>query len=179
LYYRLNVFPIDIDETPKGFQPKCSLDELRYDPLLQTEFNEVFARVSPDGRWLAYQSDESGKWEVYVRPVLAPGQKWQVSTAGGFQQRWAHDGKELFYLAADQKLMAVPVHSTSLSLSFEPGTPKALFQLRTVSDFLGFSFSSYDVSADGQRFLVSTLTREEVSPPLSVIINWTAALKSN
>jgi eukaryotic-like serine/threonine-protein kinase len=145
-------------------------------PLLQTEFNEVLARISPDGRWMAYQSDESGKWEVYVRPFLAEGQKWQVSTAGGFQPRWANDGTELFYLSADQKLMAVSVRNVP---SFEPGTPKPLFPLHTVSGFLGFFLSSYEVSADRQRFLVNTLPGAEASPPLTVIINWTTALESN
>jgi hypothetical protein len=114
--------------------------------------------------------------KVYVRPFLSPGQKWQVSAARGFQPRWGHDRKELFFLAADQKLMAVPLRSRP---SFEPGTPKSLFQSHTVSGFLGFFFSSYDASADGQRFLVNTLVGEGVSPPLTVIINWTAALKSN
>jgi serine/threonine protein kinase len=142
-------------------------------PVLRTEFNEMDGRISPDGHWLAYVSDESGKWEVYVQRFLSPGGKWQISSNGGKQPQWSHDGRELFYVAADQKLMAVAVHA---GLSLDPGTPKQLFQFHGASDFLG---GSYDVGADGQRFLVSALVGDEASPPLTVVINWTAALKTN
>jgi serine/threonine protein kinase len=142
-------------------------------PVLRTEFNEMDGRISPDGHWLAYVSDESGKWEVYVQRFLSPGGKWQISSNGGKQPQWSHDGRELFYVAADQKLMAVAVHA---GLSLDPSTPKQLFQFHGASDFLG---GSYDVGADGQRFLVSALVGDEASPPLTVVINWTAALKTN
>jgi eukaryotic-like serine/threonine-protein kinase len=118
-------------------------------------------------------SDESGKWEVYVQPFLSPGGKWQISSAGGKQPQWSHDGRELFYVAPDQTLMTVPVHPGQ---SLDPGTAKQLFQLHAASDFFG---SSYDVAADGQRFLVSTLVGEEASPPLNVIVNWTEALRTH
>jgi len=142
-------------------------------PVLRTQFNEMDGRISPDGRWLAYVSDESGKWEVYVQRFLSPGGKWQISSNGGKQPQWSHDGKELFYVAADQMLMAVAIHP---GLSLDPGTPKQLFQFHGASDFLG---GSYDVGADGQRFLVSALVGEQASPPLTVVINWTAALTTN
>jgi eukaryotic-like serine/threonine-protein kinase len=142
-------------------------------PVLRTQFNEMDGRISPDGRWLAYVSDESGKWEVYVQRFLSPGGKWQISSNGGKQPQWSHDGKELFYVATDQMLMAVAVHP---GLSLDPGTPKQLFQFHGASDFLG---GSYDVGADGQRFLVSALVGEQASPPLTVVINWTAALTTN
>ena len=142
-------------------------------PVLRTQFNETDARISLDGRWIAYVSDESGKWEVYVQPFLSPGGKWQISSAGGKQPQWSHDGKELFYVAPDQMLMAVPLHPGQ---SLDPGTPKQLFQLHTATDFFG---TSYDVAADDQRFLVSTLVGEEPSPPLNVMINWTAVLKTH
>ena len=141
-------------------------------PVLRTQFNETDPRISPDGRWLAYVSDESGKWEVYAQRFLAPGGKWQISSMGGSQPQWSHDGKELFYVASDQKLMAVPVHAGQ---SLDPGTPQPLFQLHAANDFLG---SSFDVTSDGQRFLVSTLVRDEVSQPLTVVINWTEALRT-
>ena len=150
--------PLTGDQTPR--------------PVLRTQFNEMDGRISPDGRWLAYVSDESGKWEVYVQRFLSPGGKWQISSNGGKQPQWSHDGKELFYVAADQKLMAVAVHP---GLSLDPGTPRQLFQFHGASDFLG---GSYDVGADGQRFLVSALVGEEASPPLNVIVNWTEILKS-
>ena len=142
-------------------------------PVVRTQFNENDARLSPDGRWIAYVSDESGKWEIYVQRFLSPGGKWQISSAGGRQAQWSRDGKELFYVAPDQKLMAVPVHPGA---SLDPGAPKELFQLHMATDSFG---TSYDVAADGQRFLVSTLVGEEVSPPLNVIVNWTEALRTH
>ena len=151
--------PLTGDQTPK--------------PVLRTQFNEMDGRISLDGHWLAYVSDESGKWEVYVQRFLSPGGKWQISSNGGKQPQWSRDGKEVFYVAADQKLMAVAVHS---GLSLDPGTPRQLFQFHGTGDFLG---GSYDVSADGQQFLVSALVGDEASPPLTVVVNWTAALKSN
>jgi len=151
--------PVTGDQTPQ--------------PVLRTQFNEMDGRISPDGRWLAYVSDESGKWEVYVQRFLSPGAKSQISSNGGKQPQWSRDGKELFYVAADQKLMAVAVHP---GLSLDPGTPEQLFQFHGTSDFLG---GSYDVCVDGQRFLVTALVGEEASPPLTVVINWTAMLKTN
>ncbi len=141
-------------------------------PVLRTEFNEMDGRISPDGRWLAYVSDESGQWQVYVQRFLSSGGKWQVSSAGGNQPQWSHDGKELFYIASDQKLMIVTVHPGQ---SLEPGTPKPLFQLHTPNDSL---ISDYDVDRDDQRFLVSTLVSDEPSPPLTVVMNWTAILET-
>lgn len=142
-------------------------------PVMRTQFNETEARISPDGRWIAYVSDESGKWEVYVQPFLSSGGKWQISSAGGKQPQWSHDGRELFYVAPNQTLMTVPIHPDQ---SLDPGTAKQLFQLHAASDFFG---SSYDVAADGQRFLVSTLAGEEASPPLNVIVNWTEVLRTH
>jgi eukaryotic-like serine/threonine-protein kinase len=139
--------------------------------VLRSQFSETDARISPDVRWLAYVSDESGRWEVYAQPFLSTGGKWQVSSNGGRQPQWSHDGKELFYVTSDQKLMAVPVHARTL----DPGTPKPLFQLHAPNDAIG---NSYDVAPDDQRFLVSTLVGEEVSAPLTVVINWTATLKT-
>jgi len=110
---------------------------------------------------------------VYVQRFLSPGAKSQISSNGGKQPQWSRDGKELFYVAADQKLMAVAVHP---GLSLDPGTPEQLFQFHGTSDFLG---GSYDVGVDGQRCLVTALVGEEASPPLTVVINWTAALKTN
>src|SRR5205085_8887367 len=82
-----------------------SLDGRRRIPYLQTRFNETDAQVSPDGRWMVYTSDESGQVQVYVQGIPATGSKWQISTAGGRQARWRRDGKELFYIGADQILM--------------------------------------------------------------------------
>ena len=129
------------------------------------------SRFSPDGRWIAYQSDESsaGTPEIFVRPFPGPGGRWQVSTAGGRGPRWRRDGKELFYLSADNKIMAVPVR---FDPTFQAGLPAALFSVRPPPGRM-----AYDVSADGKRFLVNTATGDESSPPLTLIADWTALLK--
>ena len=137
-------------------------------PFLQTGFSEREARFSPDARWIAYTSDESGRDEVYVQSFPASGGKWQISTTSGSQPQWRHDGKELFYLAPDQKLMAVAVQAGS---TFEAEVPKALFEARTprVS-----GSRNYDAgAADGQRFLINTLAAQQAAaPPITVVVNW-------
>ena len=117
---------------------------------------------------MAYCSDESGKEEVYVQSFPASGAKWQISTNGGSNPRWRRDGKELFYLASDQKLMAMAVNGES---TFQPGVPKALFQTREV-----VGRYRYAVTADGQRFLVNTPLEEASTAPITVVLNWTAEL---
>jgi len=139
----------------------------------QTEFSEVQGQLSPDGRWMAYASDESGRMEVYVQPFPASGGKWQVSAGGGSQPRWRRDGKELFYVSADKRLMAVELKADA---TFEAGVPKALFGTR----FLPAApphLLSYAVASDGQRFLVTRLVEEEPAIPITVVLNWTAGLK--
>ncbi len=141
-------------------------------PFLQTEFNEQQAQFSPDGKWIAYTSDESGAPEVYVQTFPASGGKWRVSTGGGNQPQWRRDGKELFYIAADRKLMAVDV---KLGATFEAGVPKTLFSTRvlTLTEFR----NHYAVTADGQRFLINSMIEEISATPISVVVNWTADLK--
>jgi Tol biopolymer transport system component len=139
----------------------------------QSEFSEVQGQLSPDGRWMVYASDESGRMEVYVQPFPASGGKWQVSTGGGSQPRWRRDGKELFYVSADKRLMAVEVKANA---TFEVGVPKALFGTR----FLPAApphLISYAVASGGQRFLVTRLVEEEPAIPITVVLNWTAGLK--
>jgi hypothetical protein len=140
-------------------------------PLLHSEFNEFHAHFSPDGRWFAYSSTESGKPEVYVQSFPPAGGKWQVSTNGGAQPQWRRDGKELFYVAPDRKLMAVDVR---LGSSFEMGTPVALFQTQ-VSGFT--SPNRYAASADGQRFLINSTVQDASPTPITVILNWAATLR--
>ncbi len=86
-------------------------------PVVQTKFNERDGQFSPDGKWIAYQSDESGRWEVYVQPFVGPGGKLQISTNGGAQVRWRRDGKELFYIGLDNRLMAVPIRLDSKAMA--------------------------------------------------------------
>jgi Tol biopolymer transport system component len=159
--YDLWILPLDGDRTPK--------------PFLQDDFNKFDANFSPDGKWIAYSSDESGQPQVYVLPFPAPGGKYQVSTAGGTIPRWRRDGKELFYIRGDGKLMAVEVKAGS---TFETGAPKPLFD--TPVRFVGSSrpYDTYAVSADGQRFLTIDFA-EASAPPITVALNWTADLKRN
>jgi Tol biopolymer transport system component len=135
-------------------------------PFLRTQFNEGAARFSPDGRWIAYVSEESGRPEVYVRPFQGAAEKWKVSNAGGEEPRWRRDGRELFYLAPDNKLMAVPV---KLGENFEAGSPSALFRLEAIR-------KQYEVEASGQRFLASTPVAGAMPLPITVVVNWTADL---
>jgi Tol biopolymer transport system component len=143
-------------------------------PFVKTAFGASDGQFSPDGRWVAYSSNESGKWEIYVAPFPGPGGNWKISTAGGTQPRWRRDGKELFYLAPDSKLMAVDV---APGATFEAGSAKPLFQARFREPVSANDVFSYDVSADGQRFLVTTRVDEIPSSPLTLVVNWTAALK--
>jgi len=145
-----------------------------------SEFNEAIGRISPDGRWVAYSSDESGRGEIYVRPfdttiaTRTPAAtstpvigKWMVSKDGGNNPLWRRDGKELFYLSPDGQAMAVDVNTAGV---FRPGTPKALFKVPT-----GVLF--WDVSADGRRFIMTAPSAATAQPPFTVVLNWQAALK--
>ncbi|MBA3716207.1 MAG: PD40 domain-containing protein, partial [Pyrinomonadaceae bacterium] len=141
-------------------------------PLLQTEFNESQARFSPNGKWIAYTSDESGTTQVYVQSFPAAGSKWPVSTGGGNQPRWRRDGRELFYLA-DGKLMAVEVKTEG---TFEAGVPKPLFVIHGPIEVTPFAIS-YAVTADGQRFLVRSVVEQASTTPITVVVNWAAEVK--
>ena len=136
-------------------------------PFLATTAAESGARFSPDGRFLAYASDESGREEVFVQPFPATGAKWQVSAAGGFEAAWRGDGRELFYIAPDARLMAVPVAPLSAGLAF--GVPRALLRI-PLRHALGLSYRDYAVSRDGQRFLVLEWPGEAVASPIVVVL---------
>jgi eukaryotic-like serine/threonine-protein kinase len=157
---------------PKGERRvSLSILSLTGDGKLTTFFrrgiNNGESRFSPDGRWLAYSSDESGKNEIYLAPFPGPGAKWQVSTGGGSQPRWRRDGKELFYLSADLRLMSVEIRTTGATL--DPGAPTVLFEPHPLP-------TSYDAAADGQRFLIVSSGIEQ-SPPITLVQNWAAGLK--
>lgn len=142
--------------------------------FIQTEFAESQGRFSPDGRWVAYISNESGSFQVYVQSFPSSGGKWQVSTGGGAQPQWRRDGKELFYLAPDRKLMAVEVNGTGPT--FVPGVPKPLFDAHVSNVFPG-NGHYYTVTGDGQRFLVNTLVGDSAPVPFTIVMNWTSGLK--
>ena len=142
-------------------------------PFLALPANEVQGRFAPNGRWLAYASDESGKFEVYVRPFPVGSDQHLISVAGGMQPEWRRDGKELFYISADRKLMAVPV--TTEGSTFSNGSPRALFDVQMPEPIPPYP-TDYAVAMNGQRFLVNTVVDQPVRPVLTVIVNWTAEL---
>ena len=143
-------------------------------PFLESSFVETRGQFSPDGRWIAYASNESGQLEIYVARFPEPSEKRRVSTAGGLWPRWRRDGKEIVYLAPDSTLTAATVNGEGAN--FEVGAVRTLFAVRprpmvTLGDY------PYDVSADGQRFLVNTLVEETASAPITLVVNWAAGLK--
>ena len=158
-------------EGPEGAAGKPML-------YLQTEFNETYPTFSPNPegvregapRWIAYTSDESANQQVYVQPFPASGAKWQISSNGGSRPQWRRDGKELYYVAADRKLMAAGVEIGGAT--FQAGTPRPLFETR-----LG-PLQFFAAVADGQRFLMPAPVEEEISStPATVVLNWTSGLR--
>ena len=137
--------------------------------VANTAFEERQGQFSPDGRWVAYQTNESGSsFEIVVQAFPEPSGKWQVSTGGGTQPRWRADGKELYFIAPDRKLMAVPV--AVLGSAFEAGKPVALFATRILGG--GGQFKpQYAVSRDG-RFLINQVVEESTAAPITLILNW-------
>ena len=151
-----------------------SISDLKWESFLQTPYNESRAVFSPNGRWIAYESDETGKKEIYVQTFPASGAKWQISTTGGSQPRWRRDGKELFFLGGDRKVTAVEVNVDAPGFVY--GAPKALFETR-ISKGEERPGNQYEVTADGQRFLVNTVAEEGGYAPINIVLNWTATLK--
>jgi Tol biopolymer transport system component len=147
------IVPLDGDRTPYAFA--------------RSRFNETSGRFSPDGRWLAYESDEAGQPDIYVRAFPGPGEAHRISTGGGSNPRWRRDGKELFYVAA-QRMMAVPVNST---VSFDAGAARELFDRKPAR------IIDYDVAADGQSFLINGELSSPDTKPINVVINWMSVLK--
>ena len=137
-------------------------------PLLNTKANETNGQISPDGKWVAYASDESGAWEIYVTSFPGAAGKWQVSRGGGSEPRWRGDGKEIFYIAPKGTLTAVPVRAES---TFVTGTPVSLFQVHGRAPISSTDLFTYDVAKDGQRFLVNRYVKPEHVPPLTILLN--------
>lgn len=138
-------------------------------PFLQSTFNQSSPRFSPDGHWVVYWSNESGRPEIYVQPYPGPGGKWMISTEGGESALWARGGREIFFRSED-KIMVVPVETQP---TFKAGTPRMLFQ--SANYLMG---SNYDVAPDGQHFL---MIKEKEAPPsskeVSIVLHWTDDLK--
>jgi Tol biopolymer transport system component len=140
-------------------------------PLLQTRFREAYGALSPDGRFLAYLSDESGQMEIYVRPLSSPGGKWKISSEGGTQPVWARSGREIFYRKGD-RMKAVPIETES---AFRAGRPVVLFEGKF--HLPEVSFPQYDVTSDGERF-VMVQDLESWPTEVHIILNWFEELKS-
>jgi eukaryotic-like serine/threonine-protein kinase len=143
---------------------------------VRTTFNELNGEISPDGRWLAYQSNESGQNEIYVRPFPdADRGRWQVSVGGGTRPLWAHSGRELFYTVEPGRMMAVSIQAGP---TFAAGNPQVVFEGAYLAPQAG---RTYDVSPDGQRFLMikEAASTDATSVPheIVVVLNWTEELK--
>jgi serine/threonine protein kinase len=152
--------------------------ERKPESVVTGRFQNYFSKFSPDGRWIAYGSNESGRPEVYVRPYPQPIGKWQISTQGGNFPRWARNGKALFYLGADLSMMEVDVQPDGAA--FKAATPRALFKTNAlIANHRGSTIDiPYDVSADAERFLLNErLTPAGQGNPITVVLNWTAALR--
>jgi eukaryotic-like serine/threonine-protein kinase len=163
--YDLFLLPLAGDRKPVAF--------------LQTQFNETHAQFSPDGRWMAYSSDESGRAEVYVQPIPLTGAKWQISASGGGLPRWRKDGKELYYVATDGKVMAVPVRTGATADDFQTGPAQSLFAVPVLNPGAINARYPYQSAADGKRFLVNVPAGGEGDgePPITMTLNWTGGLK--
>ena len=140
---------------------------------MQSPFRKDEPHFSFDGKWLAYTSDESGRYEVYVISFPEADQKRQISTTGGSQPRWRQDGKELYYFATDGKMMAVPM-TVSSAAGISSGVPQALFD--TEVPFVA-NRDQYAVTADGKRFLILKPLSDAAPTPLTVVLNWSPTLR--
>ncbi len=164
----------------RAFDPKAGADvwalplhgDRKPFPVVETSFEEKDAQFSPDGRWIAYQSNETGRFEIYVQPFPGPGRKEVISTNGGAQVRWRRDGRELFYVALDGRLIAVPIRFAPDGQTLEAGAAVPLFATRVGGAVQGRDRQQYVVSADGQRFLMSILPEDPSPSPITVIVNW-------
>jgi Tol biopolymer transport system component len=161
--------------SPTGIGILPLTGEHRTVPFLQTDFAEIEPQFSPNGKWISYTSNESGRNEIYIQSFPAGGGKWQISTDGGNDARWRPDGKELFYIAPDRKLMAVQVNSEDEALV--PSAPVPLFQTR-ISGVLGTGLRfNYAVSPDGERLLIAADVEGATDSPIIVVLNWPALLE--
>ena len=140
-------------------------------PYIEDEDHQILGQFSPDGKYVAYASNESGRYEIYVQTFPATDERWTISPRGGVYPRWRGDGKELFYVAPERTLMSVEIRRDP---SFEAAPPTELFQTRMAAHN---NRPRFDVTADGQRFLISTLVEEQPPQPLTVMLNWQARLE--
>jgi hypothetical protein len=157
-----DIWAVPMNETPrKAF------------PVVETSFDESGGQFSPDGRWIAYQSNRGGRQDIYVTPFPGPGPEQLISTNGGSQVRWGRDGKELFYIARNGKLVAVPVRTPADSQILEAGQQVELFTPRIGNAVLHGDYRhQYMVTSDSKRFLVATVKEDLSTSPIMLILNW-------
>jgi Tol biopolymer transport system component len=141
-------------------------------PYLQGPYNEQQGRFSPGGQWVAYTSDESGSPQIYIQGFPDPSGKWQISNNGGADPRWSRDGRELFYISADQKMMSVRMDLANGRI--QAGIPQELFPVRVTG--LTDTRTHYAVTQDSRRFLVNTRNERSAVSPITVVLNWPAAI---
>jgi Tol biopolymer transport system component len=151
-----------------------STSDKKSHPYLQGQYAVRNAQISPDGKFVAYSSNETGGWEVYVTPFPVPSSKWQVSHGGGEEPRWKREGKELFYLSPEGALMSAKVN---LGSSFEAMTPVALFQSRRRQKISSQDVFTYAVRNDGNRFLFNTIVDRRQATPLWIMQNWSLQME--
>jgi Tol biopolymer transport system component len=162
-YAQRDIWAVPVDANGKPGEPFA---------VVQSEHDEIEGRLSPDGKWIAYESNDSGRGEVYIQGFRNPGRRTQVSRAGGGQIQWRRDGQELFYLAHDGKLMAASIRTTP-SGDIEASVPNPLFQTRMLGAGHPRQYErvQYSASADGKRFLMNTETEVPASS-IHIIMNW-------
>jgi Tol biopolymer transport system component/tRNA A-37 threonylcarbamoyl transferase component Bud32 len=146
----------------------------RITPFLATKAIETNGQISPDGKWAAYASNESGNWEIYVTTFPSAAGKWQVSRGSGTEPRWRGDGKEIFYIGAGSTLMAVPISSEG---TISTGNPAPLFKSQLRAQVSSTDLFTYDVTKDGQRFLVNRYAKPQQVVPLQIVLNATDELR--
>jgi Tol biopolymer transport system component len=138
---------------------------------LRSQFNESHAQFSPDTKWIAYSSDETGRSEIYVQSFPASaGGKWQISTNGGDQAQWSRDGKQLYYMGADNQIMSVKIEAGA---SLDAGVPTPLFRANVPPNTMTDARNQYVIAKDGEQFLVVGLALESDPSPITVLLNWT------
>src|SRR5262249_44001938 len=148
------------------------------DPMVvhSTEFEEREGQFSPDGRWIAFTSNQTGSFEIYAQPFPQGGATWQISTTGGIQPRWRPDGRELFYLALDGRMMATTIAISADGQALQPGATVQLFDTQVAGGTTpGNVKHQYAVSADGQRFLINQTVDEGPPAAITLVINWAGA----
>jgi eukaryotic-like serine/threonine-protein kinase len=136
--------------------------------FMSTHGSETNGQISPDGKWVTYASDDAGNWEIYVSSFPGAAGKWQVSRGGGTEPRWGGDGKEIFYIAPNGMLTAVPVNGEGI---FSTGTPTPLFQIHGRAPISSTDVFTYDVAKDGKRFLVNRYVKPDHATPLTIVLN--------